>query len=282
MKRRLLFLITLATIAVGSWNLDLGICFGGCCGFSRCCCQPVTCCTCYSLPQCSPTVCGPSRDSGPAPPAVPTMPRGAEREGITKRPSPVKESGAGGFGGMAAPVPPIPAPAPASAPAKAGPSGTGIPSPLPPEPTPTPAIQPAPTPGNPFEPATPGAVQPAAPSGAGTTPRTGPNTPAPGSQSIARHIQENSGELTVWVPNNAKVLVNGEATRSTGNKRQFVSYGMKPGFHYRYEIRIELVRNEHPETEIRTVVLTAGQGASIAFGFNPNATRDRAELASLR
>ena len=54
---------------------------------------------------------------------------------------------------------------------------------------------------------------------------------------------EESGVLTVWVPYDAKVTVNGLETKSTGSRRQFVSYGLKPGFSYKYVVRAEVVRN---------------------------------------
>lgn len=142
------------------------------------------------------------------------------------------------------------------------------PSPAPNEPTPaipaeltTPMIPPV-TPG---APATPG--EPALPGG--TVPVPGGLTPPPGTSETP--TQSNSGLLTVWVPYNAKVTVNGMETRSTGSKRQFVSYGLKPGFSYKYEVRAEAVRNGQLETETRSVVLTAGERTSVAFGFNPKA-----------
>ena len=74
--------------------------------------------------------------------------------------------------------------------------------------------------------------------------------------------------LTVWVPYDAKVSVNGRETRSTGSRRQFISYGLKPGFSYKYVIRAEVVRNGQPQTDTREVALTAGDITAVAFGFN--------------
>jgi hypothetical protein len=56
------------------------------------------------------------------------------------------------------------------------------------------------------------------------------------------------------------VTINGLATKSTGSRRQFVSYGLKPGFTYTYEV-VEL-------TESKTISLTAGDRGGVAFGFN--------------
>ncbi len=85
-----------------------------------------------------------------------------------------------------------------------------------------------------------------------------------------------SALLTVWVPYDAKVTVNGLATRSAGSRRVFVSHGLKPGFSYRYDVHAEVVRDGQIQEENQTVVLTAGQKESVAFGFNPKPTEELA------
>lgn len=90
---------------------------------------------------------------------------------------------------------------------------------------------------------------------------------------------ETSGVVTVWVPFDAKVTINGIATRSTGSRRQFVSFGLKPGFSYKYEIRAEVVKEGKTMEDTRTVVLTAGQNTAVAFGFTTTPTE---ELASAK
>ena len=84
--------------------------------------------------------------------------------------------------------------------------------------------------------------------------------------------------LTVWVPYGAKVTVNGLETRSTGSRRQFVSYGLKPGFSYKYVVRAEVVRNGQMQEDTRTVTLTAGQITAVAFGFNTTSPRGGGSL----
>ncbi len=78
----------------------------------------------------------------------------------------------------------------------------------------------------------------------------------------------NSGLLTVWVPYDAKVTVNGLVTKSTGSRRRFVSYGLKPGFTYTYVVRAEIVRDGRVIEDSRTITLTTGQRTAVAFGFN--------------
>ncbi len=121
---------------------------------------------------------------------------------------------------------------------------------------PVPNAPAAPAPATPA-PAIPAPATPAPPSLPGTLP--GPKT----STTI-----DNSGVLTVWVPFDAKVTVNGRETSSTGSRRQFISYGLQPGFSYRYVVRAEVVRNGQPQTDTREVSLTAGQITAVAFGFN--------------
>jgi uncharacterized protein (TIGR03000 family) len=118
-----------------------------------------------------------------------------------------------------------------------------------PTPAPTPAKKPIAEPAMPTEPGTPPAPAPAMPKTSSTA-------------------AEESGVLTVWVPDDATVTVNGLETRSSGSRRQFVSFGLKPGFSYKYVVRAQVVRNGQVQDDTRTVVLTAGQVTAVAFGFN--------------
>ena len=104
------------------------------------------------------------------------------------------------------------------------------------------------------------------------TPAAPPATaPAPADQPGTSTVptRANSGLLTVWVPYGAKVFVNGLATHSTGSRRQYVSYGLKPGFSYKYTVRAQVVRGGRLIEDVRTVTMTAGQRTAVAFGFNP-------------
>jgi uncharacterized protein (TIGR03000 family) len=92
-----------------------------------------------------------------------------------------------------------------------------------------------------------------------------PQAPAPKTSGTS---SEESGTLTVWVPYDAKVTVNGLETRSTGSRRQFVSYGLKSGLTYKYEVKAQIVRNGQVLEDTRTVMLTAGDINAVAFGFN--------------
>ncbi len=74
--------------------------------------------------------------------------------------------------------------------------------------------------------------------------------------------------LTVYVPYEAKITINGLPTQSTGSRRQYASFGLKPGMNYKYDIHAEIVRDGKIVEENKTVTLTAGQQNSAAFGFN--------------
>jgi len=139
---------------------------------------------------------------------------------------------------------------------------------------PTPAAAPTPakpgvTPINPPEkpvapPAgIPSTTAPVLPDGGGII----PPVPKPDHTSI-EPMAGDGGILTVYVPNEAKVTINGLLTKSTGSKRHFVSYGLRHGYTYKYEIKAEVVREGKIVTEVQTISLTAGDRGGVAFGFN--------------
>lgn len=160
-------------------------------------------------------------------------------------------------------MPAMPVVPPTAAPA-AAPVETPKPSATPPSPslTPNPAAPagPAATPANPPL-GIPNANPPVLSPDNGTLPLL------PGHTSIESGPGE-SGVLTVWVPYEAKVTINGMLTKSTGSKRHFVSYGLQPGYTYKYEVKAEVVREGKIVTERQTVSLTAGDRGGVAFGFN--------------
>lgn len=74
--------------------------------------------------------------------------------------------------------------------------------------------------------------------------------------------------LSVHVPADAKVFVNGLLTRSTGSDRRYVSNGLRPGFNYTYELRAQTERDGRMVEESKVVQLQAGQTAEVNFGLN--------------
>lgn len=74
-----------------------------------------------------------------------------------------------------------------------------------------------------------------------------------------------SGMLSVIVPANAKVFVNGRETSSTGTQRQFVSHGLQAGDTYSYRVRVEYQENGKPVVKDKVATLTSGSDIKLSF-----------------
>lgn len=73
------------------------------------------------------------------------------------------------------------------------------------------------------------------------------------------------GLIAVRVPAQARVFINGLETKSRGPYREYVSFGLKPGLTYKYEIRAEITRQGRLVNSTRTVYLTAGARKLVAL-----------------
>ncbi len=93
------------------------------------------------------------------------------------------------------------------------------------------------------------------------------NLPQPGD---AASQSNGKAMLTVSVPKDARVFVNGVATKSLGEVRTYVSRGLSDGFKYTYEIRVETERNGKTVEEVKTVSLRAGDNTDVAFDLPQN------------
>lgn len=84
-----------------------------------------------------------------------------------------------------------------------------------------------------------------------------------------RGAQRNSrnATLTVSVPADAKIYVNGLPTRSIGEVRRYVSRGLSDGMSYTYEVRAVADRNGETVEETKKVEVRAGQEVELAFSF---------------
>jgi uncharacterized protein (TIGR03000 family) len=117
-------------------------------------------------------------------------------------------------------------------------------------------MQPAPdaapvTPGNP-----PGPSDAAPPAGPAPTNSTYHPTYGP---------LRNSALLSVKVPADAKVFVNGRETTSTGIDREYISRDLQAGARYNYDVRAEFTRDGQSVSENKSIQLTAGQTANVDF-----------------
>jgi uncharacterized protein (TIGR03000 family) len=153
---------------------------------------------------------------------------------------------------------PTPAPAPPTTPGVTTPSSTGS-APIPPVTPPTglPAL------GAP-----------------GATEGPGGLLPTPGHGASLEDIRNDGCLLTVWVPYEAQVTINGTQTKSVGSRRQFVSYGLQPGYSYTYQVVAKIMREGKEYTESKTISVTAGDRSGVAFGFNNPPAPPESQTAS--
>lgn len=114
-------------------------------------------------------------------------------------------------------------------------------------------------PMTPVDPSAVPAMPPAAAPGGVPAP-----APAPGTSTSTTTVD---GLLAVNVPQDAKIYVNGQATSSTGEARQYVSRNLQPGFNYSYEVRAEVVREGRTVEQVKKIDLRAGETANLAFDF---------------
>ena len=68
------------------------------------------------------------------------------------------------------------------------------------------------------------------------------------------------------VPADAKVFINGLATKSTGERRQYSCTGLEPSGQYNFLVRSEYTRDGKPISEEKTVQLTAGTNGLARIG----------------
>jgi len=132
----------------------------------------------------------------------------------------------------------------------------------------------SPTPKPAQEPEAPGKAWPGP---AGGMPTPAPPSPGPG-QTFREPTRSDSGLLTLYVPYDAKVFINGLETRTPGSRRQYVSYGLLPGYRYKYEVRVEIIRDGQILEDTKVVYLTAGSKEALAFGFNVQSVEGLAAL----
>jgi uncharacterized protein (TIGR03000 family) len=97
--------------------------------------------------------------------------------------------------------------------------------------------------------------------------QTPPPPPAETATPDEARRASDKGVLTVQVPANAKVIVNGLETTSRGSHRRYVSHGLKSGQSYRYEVRAIVQQDGEPVELTKTAVLRAGQIAALNFDF---------------
>ena len=79
--------------------------------------------------------------------------------------------------------------------------------------------------------------------------------------------QSDRGVLTVGVPADATIMVNGLATKSVGSQRRYVSKGLNRGYSYKYEVKAVIDRDGKSVERTQVATLRAGQVAHLDFDF---------------
>lgn len=74
--------------------------------------------------------------------------------------------------------------------------------------------------------------------------------------------------LSVDVPEEARVFVNGVATATPGSHRTYASSGLSIGTEYTYQVRVEVERDGQIVSLDRTITLRAGEEHNEVFDFN--------------
>jgi uncharacterized protein (TIGR03000 family) len=101
-----------------------------------------------------------------------------------------------------------------------------------------------------------------------------PAEPAPADAAEGKSAYTGAGLLLVKVPADAKVLVNGKETTSTGAERQYISRGLVQGAAYNFEVTATTIRDGKPVTLTRTATLTAGANTELSFDDLADAPAD--------
>ncbi len=80
-------------------------------------------------------------------------------------------------------------------------------------------------------------------------------------------------ELTLDVPEDARVTINDRLTSLAGRERTFVIPGAEPEAQYEFDIRVEFERDGQTVTETKQVALRGGQVSSLAFDPGDQSTQ---------
>lgn len=80
------------------------------------------------------------------------------------------------------------------------------------------------------------------------------------------HYEDDTqAHLSVQVPSDAKLFVDGMETRTSSENRVFDTPPLQRGSSYYYDVRVEIIRAGRTISETRQVVVRAGETASVSF-----------------
>jgi uncharacterized protein (TIGR03000 family) len=89
-------------------------------------------------------------------------------------------------------------------------------------------------------------------------------------------------KVRVYLPPDARLTVNGHATRSRAGVRRFTTPPLEKGKRYRYTFKAEFVRGKNKVTVSRTVVLRAGRRRTISLELPGTTARPGANYGAPR
>ena len=81
--------------------------------------------------------------------------------------------------------------------------------------------------------------------------------------------------ILVTLPVEARLTVDGNATRSTSERRMFVSPVLEPGADYVYTLRAEIVRDGSTLARTQEVTVRSGQTTNVPFNFSTQSVASR-------
>jgi uncharacterized protein (TIGR03000 family) len=82
-------------------------------------------------------------------------------------------------------------------------------------------------------------------------------------------VDSRSIQLTINVPEDARVIINDRPTTTEGGERTYVVRGAQAGTSYTFVVRAEFDRDGRTSTETKEIVLRAGQSSALAFNIQP-------------
>jgi uncharacterized protein (TIGR03000 family) len=74
--------------------------------------------------------------------------------------------------------------------------------------------------------------------------------------------------ILVSIPENARLLVDGSATRSTSERRSLITPTLEVGSTYVYTLRAEITTDGQTRTETREVTVRAGETSTVQFNLS--------------
>lgn len=108
--------------------------------------------------------------------------------------------------------------------------------------------------------------------------------PAVASESASQEVEaaktaaeDNAATLTVEVPENAIVTVNGHKTQSEGAVRQYLSKGLQPGYVYTYVVKAVFDVDGVEQSETKSIKLRAGDVQRLEFSATLSAESEEAQ-----